>query len=136
VAELMLNTVKADTYNNGSQSVKADTNNNGTQPRTPLDTNAYEMISSDELVDPTTKESAYELTSNGAFEAWLDDISQPQNTASPHLQCSDITDDEQRVDAIPSPDTDDITIEDVTILLQWNVTGQAIYQRESTQMLL
>ena len=43
----MLNTVKADTYNNGSQSVKADTNNNGTQPRTPLDTNAYEMISSD-----------------------------------------------------------------------------------------
>jgi len=40
--ELVLNTVKADTYNNGSQPVKADTNNTCTHPRTPLKTNAYE----------------------------------------------------------------------------------------------
>jgi len=111
VSELVLSTVKADTYNNSSQPVKADTNNNCTQPRTPLNINAYEDISSDELLDPTTTESAYELVSDGEFEAWLDDISQPQSTASPPLQCSDITDAEQRIDAIPT--TDDITLEEV-----------------------
>jgi len=113
VSELVLSTVKSDTYNNSSQPVKADINNNCTQSRTPLNTNAYEDISSDELVNSTTTESAYELVSDGEFEAWLDDISQPQSTGSPPLQCSDITDDEQRIDAIPSPTTDDITLEEV-----------------------
>ena len=52
------------------------------------------------------------MVSDGEFEAWLDGISQPQDTASPPLQCSDITDDEQRTDAIPSPTTY-ITLEEV-----------------------
>jgi len=66
---LVLSTVKADTYNKSSQQVNADTNNNCTQPRTPLNTNGYEDISSDEMVNPTTTESAYELVSDGEFEA-------------------------------------------------------------------
>ena len=53
------------------------------------------------------------MVSDGEFEAWLDDISQQQSTASPPMQCSDISYDEQRIDAIPSPTTDDITLEEV-----------------------
>ena len=112
VSELVLRTVKADTYNKSSQQVNADTNNNCTQPRTPLNTNGYEDISSDEMVNPTT-ESAYELVSDGEFEAWLDDVSQPQSTGSPPLQCSEITDVEQGIDANPPPTPDAITLEEV-----------------------
>jgi len=43
----------------------------------------------------------------------LDDISQPQSTGSPPLQCSEITDDEQGIDAIPPSTPYAITLEEV-----------------------